>query len=158
MTIQAQVDGVTITRDLPPEASVMEFVGDGRDQPCADGRCLRCLVLLGDRVVHACRVPAYRAHNGNVTTAAALDSRPEYRDILRAFRRVGLGTCAEAHPYLVFLAIHHLSEGPSPGTGETGLLSRHINDRCSNRTDFERALRIAAGMRRRRTHERPARR
>ena len=153
MIIQTRIDGVTVTKDLPAGRSLMEVIGDGQETPCQDGSCLRCLVLLGDRVVPACKTPAFRAQSVDITTPNGLDQRKEYRDIIKAFRKVGLETCIETEPYLILLAFHLLMERESPTEEDFHRLSRHLNDRCSNREDFERALRIAVGLRRRRHHE-----
>lgn len=153
MTIRTRIDGVSLSVELPAGRSLLEIIGDGRETACLDGSCLRCLVLLGDRVVPACKTPAFRAHGSEITTPSGLDQREEYKDIIKAFRKVGLENCVKTEPYLIMLAFHLLMEKETPGEDDLHRLSRHLNDRCSNREDFERALRIAAGLRRRRHHE-----
>jgi|GEM_PF-2731279 len=152
MIVHCRVDGVTTATETAPEHSLMHLIGDGQERSCRDGSCLRCLVMLGERVVLGCKTPAYRAQGTEITTPNGLDQRPEYHDVMKAFRKVGLAECVETEPYLVLLAFHILSESETPAESALHNLSRHLNDRCSNREDFERAVRIAAGLRRRRDH------
>lgn len=124
-----------------------------RNSRCPDGRCMRCLVVLNDRVVNACAVPIFRAHSGTVYTYEGLSADPIIHDIHRAFERVGLDTCGEAYRSLVLLAYSILQRDTNPSEMEVNRVSRHLTDRCSNRDDFERAVRLAAGLLRRKAHE-----
>ena len=111
---------------------------------CTDRRCLRCLVIVGDRVVASCMAPLFRVEGAAIKTRADLVTTELGRTIERAFHRVGIDECASAYDGLFVLAYHlisnthHLSEAAIRSSG------RDVITPCVSREQFERALRLAA--------------
>lgn len=129
----------------------VEGAQEGR---CRGGSCLRCVVMLGDRPVPACILPAYRLHGAEITTLEGLGDNPIFRDIMRAFDRVGISRCEDALPGLVMLAYQILSEKKSPSDIEIQAYSRYLVTRCASRDEFERAVRLAGRLHGRKRGER----
>lgn len=119
---------------------------------CTDRRCLRCLVLVGDRVVPSCMVPLFRVEGASIKTQADLATTELGRAIERAFTRVGIDECPSAHDGLFVLAYHLISNTQSLSDAAIRRAGRDVNTPCVSREEFERALRLAA-----RVHQRTQR-
>lgn len=150
MTIEFDLDGTKVTRACTPDLSLFELVHPqtGVAGTCAIGDCMRCTLLLNGRVVLSCRTPAYRANGGSVTTFSAYKQTQEYSDIKRVLTRIGLDACAD-EPGFVFQIEQLLQERAAPSDDDSTNTSRYLTDRCSDRESFTRAVRLAAGLRRR---------
>lgn len=155
MTIEFELDGSLTKRACSPDLSLYELIypDTGAAGTCPNGECLRCSLLLNDRVVLACRTPAFRANNGRVRTFAGYKTTQEYADIKRVLTRIGLDACAEEVGF-VFLIEQILQEHAAPSEEDAANASRYLTDRCSDRESFTRAVRLTAGLRRRHTGER----
>lgn len=126
-----------------------------QDGACLNGRCLRCSVLIAGRVLPACRVPVYRVDGANVYDIEGLEHDSLFRDIRKAFDKIGVHRCREALPALMMLAYQLLSEVSIPTDSELRDYSRHITSRCISRDEFERATRLAGRVQKRRRNEQP---
>lgn len=159
MRIALTIDETRHTLELEATTSLYEAIMPHavRNGRCADGRCLRCVVMLNDRVVPSCAVPVYRAHEATIRTAPGLQRDADTGEIMstirRAFERVGLDACRESYASITVLAYSILHRDLNPTDADIQRVSRHLSDRCSNRDDFERAIRLAAGVLRRKAHE-----
>ncbi len=143
------------TIDADPRDTLHRHISPTGDQegPCLTGHCLRCSVLLAGRVVPACQVPVFRIEGMTVQDPDGLDSDTLYRDIQKAFEKIGIHRCADALPALHMLAYQLLSEASMPTDTELRDFSRHITSRCVSRNEFERATRLAGRVHKRRRHE-----
>ena len=117
-----------------------------REGRCRGGNCLRCAVLLGDRPVTSCILPAYRLQGAQITTLEGMGDNPLFRDIMRAFDKVGVSRCEDALPGLVMLAYQIISEKGTPSDVEIQNYSRYLVTRCAGRDEFERGVRLAGRL------------
>jgi len=145
------------TVEADPGDTLLDHLHPGGDQngPCLNGRCLRCSVLLAGRVVPACQVPIFRVEGQTVRDIDGLEHDSLYRDIRKAFDKIGVSRCREALPALTMLAYQLLSEVSMPTDSELRDYSRHITSRCVSRDEFERATRLAGRVQKRRRNEQP---
>lgn len=143
------------TVDADPRDSLYRHIAPMADQEgvCTSGHCLRCCVLLAGRVVPACHVPIFRVEGMSVHDVHGLGSDTLFRDIRKAFEKIGLHRCTDALPALYMLAYQLLSEVSVPTDAELRDYSRHITSRCVSRNEFERATRLAGRVHKRRRHE-----
>jgi aerobic-type carbon monoxide dehydrogenase small subunit (CoxS/CutS family) len=145
------------TIEANPHESLLNHLtpGGSQDGPCLNGRCLRCSILLGGRVVPACSVPVFRVDGMTVRDISGLEHDSLFRDIRKAFDKIGVNRCQEALPALIMLAYQLLSEVSIPTDAELRDYSRHITSRCISRDEFERATRLAGRVQKRRRNEQP---
>lgn len=134
------------------------MIEGAREGRCRGGNCLRCAVLIGDRPVPSCILPAYRLHGAQITTMEGLGDNRIFRDIMRAFDKVGISRCEDALPGLVMLAYQILTEKKAPSDIEIQGYSRYLVTRCAGRDEFERAVRLAGRLSGRKRGERPTER
>lgn len=148
-------NGTRRTLETAPTVSLYQLISErGQEEgPCADGRCMRCAVLLGGRVVPSCLVPAYRAADATIEDLDGLAEDPLYLDIARAFEKVGLNRCRETYPAMVMLARQLISEIPLPSDADLRAAGGELVTRCASRDEFERAVRLAARVHSRRRRE-----
>tara|TARA_B100000614_G_scaffold252060_1_gene264262 strand:+ start:571 stop:1047 length:477 start_codon:yes stop_codon:yes gene_type:complete len=138
-----------------PDVPAQEYLGEihGRRGTCGDGSCLQCAILLGGRVVTACSLPAYRLDGAEIVDLDGMHGDTLHHDIMRAFDKIGISRCRAALPGLVFLAYQLLSDNPLPGDEDLHEFSRHLTTRCVSREEFERAVRLAGRVHKRKLHE-----
>ncbi len=157
MEVTFRYNGTEKTVQVVPDAPANHYLSDvhGRRGTCGDGSCLQCTVLLGSRVTATCSLPAYRLEGADVVDLAGLERDTLYFDIHRAFEKIGITRCQEALPGLIFLAYQLLGENPLPGDDELREYSRHMTTRCVSRDEFERAVRLAGRVHKRKHRELP---
>ncbi|SIQ89511.1 carbon-monoxide dehydrogenase small subunit [Alkalispirochaeta americana] len=158
MEITFTLNGKKKTLECAPTDSAWSLISETGDQEgrCHNGSCLRCAVLLGERPVLSCILPAYRLHHADVTTLEGISGKPLFRDILRAFDKVGISRCEDALPGLVMLAYQIISEKGTPSDLDIQSYSRYLVTRCAGRDEFERAVRLAGRLHgRKRSDRRP---
>lgn len=150
MRIRCTVDGKQVELTIQPLATLSELlrkVGGLREaDPAAQCghsyafECLLCSVILDGRVVAACRVPAYRADGGEITTYQGFREEEEAREIENAFLENGTELCEACRPGVILTthALVHQSGGSDPR--EIRRVARRLQCRCLNPTDFVRAV------------------
>ena len=75
MKLALSVNGAATSWSCPTLSSVLDLLretGETMPEPCAEGRCGACAVLLRGQVVNACVVPAHQAQGKELLTAAGL--------------------------------------------------------------------------------------
>lgn len=156
MKIEFVVNGINRTISCEPTDTAWQYISPAgaQDGHCETRRCMRCTILLGGRPVPACILPAYRLHGMDVVTLEGLGEDELFRDIMRAFDKVGISRCEEVLPALVMLAWQLLQEHGPLAEDEIPQWSRSFQSRCAGPDEFERALRLAAKLRGRRRNER----
>jgi aerobic-type carbon monoxide dehydrogenase small subunit (CoxS/CutS family) len=95
----------------------------------------------------------FRVEGMTIQDTEGLAADTLFRDIKKAFEKIGIHRCTEALPALQMLAYQLLSEVPMPTDKELQDYSRHITSRCVSRNEFERATRLAGRVHKRRRHE-----
>lgn len=156
MKIHCTINGTARTFDCPATAPAWSYISPegSREGQCEHRRCMRCTVLLGGRPVPACILPMYRLQGMEITTMEGLGDTDLFRDIMRAFDKVGISRCEDVLPALVMLAWQLLSERGLSTEEEIPAWSRSFQSRCAGPDEFERALRLAAKLRGRRRNDR----
>ncbi|POR03984.1 hypothetical protein AU468_04785 [Alkalispirochaeta sphaeroplastigenens] len=158
MKITFTLNGQKKTLDCAPTDSAWALISEtgAREGRCHNGSCLRCAVLLGERPVLSCILPAYRLHHAEVTTLEGIAGKPLFRDIQRAFDKVGISRCEDALPGLIMLAYQIISEKGTPSDLDIQAYSRYLVTRCAGRDEFERAVRLAGRLHGRKRTDRPS--
>lgn len=157
MKVSFVYNGRRRSMEVQPQEPAHRYLGGHRDRQgvCGDGSCMNCAILLGGRVVTACGLPAYRLDGAEIVDLEGLKSDTLHRDIMRAFDKVGITRCVDSLPGLVFLAYQLLADNPLPGDDDLHDISRHLTSRCVSRDEYERAVRLAGRVHKRKHHELP---
>ena len=102
------VDGQSVDADARPGQCLRTFLREQQrfavKKGCDAGDCGACSVLLDGAPVHSCVVPAHRAENREVTTAAGLGSPDQLHPVQRQFVDAAGFQCGFCTPGMVVTA------------------------------------------------------
>ncbi|MGV9869585.1 molybdopterin-dependent oxidoreductase [Rhodococcus koreensis] len=102
------VDGQSVEADARPGQCLRTFLREQQrfavKKGCDAGDCGACSVLLDGAPVHSCVVPAHRAENREVTTAAGLGSPDRLHPVQRQFVDAAGFQCGFCTPGMVVTA------------------------------------------------------
>jgi len=85
---------------------------------CSQGTCGACTVLLDNKPVLSCILPAVKCHNKNITTIEGLSDKNELADIQKKFVEKGAIQCGFCTPGMVLTSYALLKENPDPSKEE----------------------------------------
>jgi carbon-monoxide dehydrogenase small subunit len=121
---------------------------------CRCGRCGRCLVFLGGRLVPSCLVPAFAARGKEVVTFEGFAQTDEYIDIAAGFMDAGVITCGfcEGPKIMATAALLEREPRPDPLTVIENLSSTPC--RCTDPESLVKAVMAVAERRARRMYRR----
>ena len=122
MKVQVQVNEVQLTREVPPNETLLDFLRKqgffSVKHGCETGECGACAVLLDGKAVNSCILLAAQAHSHSVTTLEALGSADRLHPIQQAFLDAGAIQCGYCTPAMILAAKALLDENPDPNESE----------------------------------------
>ncbi len=153
------LNGEPVELDIEPTRTVLELLRTHFEVPsmrrgCCAGVCGACIILIEDRALPACIVPAYRANGRRITTIEGFRHTREYRDIRRAFHEVGVQACSYCEPARMLIVQSILSAGLTPRSEEVQQAVDAVKCACFAGPAMAEAVWEAAGIRNRRLHAR----
>ncbi len=81
---------------------------------CEQGTCGTCTVLLENKPVLSCILPAFKCHNKSITTIEGLSNKNELDIIQKKFVEKGAIQCGFCTPGMVLTSYALLKENPNP--------------------------------------------
>ena len=121
---------------------------------CRTGNCGICSVLLDDKVVKACLVPAFKIRGSEVITAEGFAQTNEYKDISRAFSEAKVESCGFCDSAMILTIEGLLSKNRRPSPEEILRGLGGIKCRCTDPKALVRAVLAAVEFRRQRIYGR----
>jgi carbon-monoxide dehydrogenase small subunit len=86
----------------------------GAKEGCAEGECGSCSVLMNDKLVNSCLIPALQADGAMITTIEGLADGPQLSALQKAFLECGGAQCGICTPGMILSASHLLNRNPDP--------------------------------------------
>ncbi|TVR56090.1 MAG: (2Fe-2S)-binding protein [Spirochaetaceae bacterium] len=126
----------------------------GTRPSCREGYCGSCIVLLDDRIVPSCLTPMFRVLGGTVTTIEGFMKTNEYTDIEKGYQLARMDPCRFCAAGKVLSTHEFIATHPSPTREQIRAAAESVWCRCTSYTNYSKAIRLAAEVRRRRTHAR----
>ncbi|MBT3550708.1 MAG: (2Fe-2S)-binding protein, partial [Rhodospirillaceae bacterium] len=115
----AQVNGETVTRDVEPRQSLVDFLREnleltGSHVGCEHGVCGACTVRMNGEIVRGCLTLAVQADGAEVETVEGLSDTGEIADLQDAFLRLNAIQCGFCSPGMLITAAELLDRNPAP--------------------------------------------
>jgi len=132
ITIETTVNGRTVSRNVPAQTTLLDFVRDdlglrGVKRSCDMQVCGACTLLLDGHPVSSCCTLAWEANGKTVTTIEGLSANGALEPIQQAFVDAGAVQCGFCTSGMVLSAKALLTENPQPTRDEiTAYLSGNL--------------------------------
>ncbi len=155
MKIECVVDGKTVTLNLNSDKPLSLILSEDLDNDSVasycDGRqCGNCIVLLNDKAVLACLVPAFAIRNCTIVTYDGFSKSRKYRDIERAYDAVArpCKRCIASRTMLIEHIISSCGETDEPDPKEILVANAMIKCTCMDDESILAVVREALSSRR----------
>ena len=120
MLVSINLNGKTINQEIEPDMLLIDFVRENGclsvKRGCETSNCGLCTVLLEDKPVLSCSVPAARADGKRVHTLEGLQE--EAAEFTQFIADQGAEQCGFCNPGFIMNTIALLRENPSPSEDE----------------------------------------
>lgn len=148
-TIQFTLNGEPVTLTVDPDELLVDVLRDkllltGTKVGCGEGECGACTVLLNDKPVNSCLLPAMKVQGKSVLTIEGLAPGETLHPIQESFLEAGAVQCGFCSPGTILSTKALLDEKKSPSEPEIKkALSGHIC-RCTGYVQIIEAVKLAA--------------
>ena len=159
MTISFILNGEDVSAKISSADRLADVLRDsfgllGVRSDCRCGRCGRCLVFLGGRLVPACIVPAFAVRGKEIITIEGFAQTEDYIDIASGFMDAGVVTCGFCEGPKIMVAAALIERNPRP---DPGAIIEHMSSapcRCTDPETLVKAVQAVAERRARRLYRR----
>jgi aerobic carbon-monoxide dehydrogenase small subunit len=159
MTITFILNGEDVSAKIRSADRLSDILRDsfglfGVRSDCRCGRCGRCLVFLGGRLVPSCIVPAFAARGKEIITIEGFAQTDDYIDIAAGFLDAGVVTCGFCEGPKIMVAAALLERNPRP---DPATIIEHMSStpcRCTDPDSLVRAVQAVAERRAKRMYRR----
>jgi len=144
-----QLNGEPVEIFADPAESLLTVLREklglyGTKAGCGKGECGACTVLLDDRAVNSCLVPAGKVQGRKVETIENLSQGGKVHPIQEKFVEKGAVQCGFCSPGMVMSAYALLKENPQPNPEQVKVAISGNLCRCSGYKQIEEAILSAA--------------
>ena len=122
-TITFILNGKPQELHIQPWKTLLEIIREdlqltGTKEGCGEGECGSCTVIMGDKTVNSCLVPAAEADNMEITTIEGLADGDNLDPIQEAFVNYAGMQCGFCTPGMIMSAKELLESNPNPNEEE----------------------------------------
>jgi len=148
-TITFILNGKSQELHIQPWRTLLEIIREdlqltGTKEGCGEGECGSCTVMMGDKTVNSCLVPAVEADNMEITTIEGLADGDNLDPIQEAFVSYAGMQCGFCTPGMIMSAKELLESNPKPNEEEIreGIAGNFC--RCTGYTKIIESISAAA--------------
>jgi len=154
MNIEFEVNGIARSVDVPPMKRLLDVLREdlkltGTKEGCGEGECGACSVIVDDKVVNSCLIPACQGVGSRITTVEGLAPSGQLDRIQQAMLECGGAQCGICTPGMLMAARSLLSENPTPTREEIKEAIAGNLCRCTGYIKIFEAIERAAAQRER---------
>lgn len=121
---------------------------------CGEGKCGSCTVLLDDKPVSSCIIPAGIVRNATIDTMEFFSLTKDYDDIVAGFKQAGVQPCGFCNNARIFSTYALLKKVYRPDAEDLEKLADEITCNCTDKKTFMHGVVYATANK----HEREGRR
>ncbi|MCR4821255.1 MAG: 2Fe-2S iron-sulfur cluster binding domain-containing protein [Treponema sp.] len=158
MKIQVMLNGETVILDANPSESLLDVLRrEGYlsvKKGCSEGRCGSCTLLLDDKPVPSCIIPAAIVRKASIETLEFFSLTKDGQDIIKGFEEAGIKMCGFCNSVRIFSTYALLKRVYRPSQEELEALADSIKCSCTDKKTFMNGVMYATALR----HEREGRR
>ena len=134
--IQFEVNGKQVSLEVEPDELLIDVLRDhldlkGAKSGCRAGECGACSVILNERVVTSCLIPAIKADGGRITTVEGLEKDGQLHPLQKSFVEKGAIQCGFCTPGMLLSAKSLLDQNPAPTIQEIKTAVSGVLCRCT---------------------------
>lgn len=123
MKIEFEINDRQKIMDIDPSRRLLDLLREDLEltsvkEGCGQGECGACMVLMDDKAVNSCLIPAANIHGKKITTVEGLRPTEQYKTIEQAFLDAGSVQCGFCTPGMVISAEALLRKNPNPNQDE----------------------------------------
>lgn len=155
ITVELEVNGQLREVEVAVGDRLLDLLRDelgltGAKEGCGRGECGACTVLLDERPVNACMVPAFQAAGRSVVTVEGLGRPGRPGAVQQAFVRQAAVQCGYCTPGVIMSAKALLNKYPQPTEEQINAGMAGVLCRCTGHIKVKQAIRSVAAARKRR--------
>lgn len=149
--LRFKLNGKVIEILIPSNLTLLQVLRNklnltGTKEGCGEGECGACSVLLDDKVVPSCLVPAVSVQDREVITIEGLSQNGELHPVQKAFIETGAVQCGFCTPGMIMASVALLKEKPNPTEQEIKIgLSGNLC-RCTGYQKIIEAVKMASNF------------
>ena len=103
---------------------------------CEQGRCGSCAILLDEKPVSSCLIPAGIARNSKIETLEHFSKSEVYTDIIKGFESAGARLCGYCEAVKVFSVYDLLNRPDRPTVENINNLASEMTCPCTEKNSF----------------------
>ncbi len=136
MLLEFKVNGVNKKIEVTPQKRLIDILRDdlgltGTKEGCGEGECGACTVIIDNKAVHSCLVPAISLMGKNVETIEGVEENGELSIIQRAFLEEIAVQCGYCTTGMIMSTKALLYSNPEPTQEEIKIALSGNICRCS---------------------------
>ena len=114
MTVTFTLNGQEKEFEFLPSETLLDVLRKNslilQKKGCGKGFCGCCTVLLNDKPVASCKIPAVLARGKEIVTLEYFKKTQEYSDIMKGVKRAGIDLCGYCNAGKIFLAYEIITQ------------------------------------------------
>src|SRR5574344_1249060 len=140
MIIPVTLNGEKTVLNVNPADSLLSVLRQRKlfsvKKGCQKGRCGFCTVLLNDKPVPSCRVPAGIVSDCTIVTLEYFSKTPEYNDIMKGFNSAGITMCGYCNSAKIFCVYDLMQNTYRPDKEQLYEIADSLTCSCTERDTF----------------------
>lgn len=158
MMISFFLNGNPVEIDAMPHHRSVELLRESLQiksihQSCSDALCGTCLILMDDRPVLSCLVPAFELKFKDIWTMEGISSKKSYADIIGGYKSAHIQLCSSCAPARALSTEALLRQTLRPTAELVRETAESVSCSCCSTRRVMDAILQAAKLREKRIHE-----